>query len=69
MRQTPLAQLAEHKLGRNLAKWVTAQQKAGNGWRRIAQELHAETGVLISHESLRTWFTQKSAKESDRTAA
>ena len=67
--KTPLAQLAEHKLGRSLTKYVKALQADGLGWRRIAQELHAETGVLISHESLRTWFTQKSAKESDRTAA
>lgn len=63
MGKTPLAQLVEHKLGRNLAKWVAARQKAGIGWRRIAQELHAETGVLISHESLRTWFTQQKQRD------
>ena len=56
MRQTPLAQLAEHKLGQSLPKWVAAHLTDGKGWRRISQELHAETGVLISHESLRTWF-------------
>jgi hypothetical protein len=65
VRQTPLAQLAEHKLGRSLAKYVEARQTEGFGWRRIASELHKETGVLVSHESLRTWF----AEQSKRTAA
>jgi len=63
MRQTPLAQLAEHKLGQSLSKWVAAHLKDGKGWRRISQELHTETGVLISYESLRTWYAQQKLRD------
>lgn len=27
------------------------------GWRRIAQEIQKDTGLVVSHESLRSWFT------------
>lgn len=59
MRQTAMAQLVEHKLGRSLAKYVQARhQIEGMGWRRIAQEVHRDTGLVVSHESLRSWFAQ-----------
>lgn len=61
MRQTATAQLIEHKLGRSLAKYVEARQLEGFGWRRIAQQVHADTGVIVSHESLRSWFATKDA--------
>lgn len=56
MRQTPLAQLVEHKLGRSLTKYVKARQVEGFGWRRIAEDVRRETGVTVSHETLRAWF-------------
>lgn len=59
VRQTPLAQLVEHKLGRSLTKYIAARQTEGFGWRRIAEELRKDTGVTVSHESLRTWFTER----------
>ncbi len=56
MRRTPTADLIEMKLGRSLAKYVTARQSEGLGWRRIAHDLKRDTGVLVSHETLRGWF-------------
>lgn len=57
MGKTPTALLIEHKLGRSLAKYVKSRQAEGLGWRRIAGEIRKDTGVVVSHESLRTWFT------------
>lgn len=56
MRQTPLAQLAEAKLGRSLEQFVRLRLAEGIGWRRISDELHAASGIRVSHESLRSWF-------------
>jgi hypothetical protein len=56
MQQTPLARLAEAKLGRPLDQFVRVRLAEGIGWRRIADELHTASGVRVSHEALRTWY-------------
>lgn len=61
MRQTSTQQLLQIKLGRDLATYVKVRQAEGLGWRRIADDLHAETGIRVSHESLRSWFTEAAA--------
>lgn len=58
MRQTPLAELAEHKLGRSLEQFVRIRLAEGIGWRRISDELFAASGQRVSHESLRSWFAE-----------
>lgn len=52
---TPAAQLLEAKLGRNLHLYLAGLIAQHLGWRRIAEQVHADTGVRVSHETLRTW--------------
>jgi hypothetical protein len=52
---TPAALLVEHKLGRDLITYLDALQAAGQSWRQIARHIREETGVVVSHESLRCW--------------
>lgn len=61
MQKTATALLIEHKLGRSLTKYVKARQIEGFGWRRIAAEIRKDTGVIVSHEALRSWFATKDA--------
>lgn len=56
MQRTALSELAESKLGRDLGIYVRVRQAEGLGWRRIADDLHRDSGVVISHEALRSWF-------------
>lgn len=55
-RQTIKQQLVEMKLGRDLSQYVRIRQAEGLGWRRIADDLKRDTGILVSHEALRSWF-------------
>ena len=56
MRKTATALLIEHKLGRSLAADVELRRAHDLSWRRIAEQLTKETGIEVSHESLRSWF-------------
>lgn len=58
MRQTPLARLVELRLGRSLETFVRLRLSEGIGWRRISDELYAASGVRVSHEALRSWFSE-----------
>jgi hypothetical protein len=53
---TPTQQLAELKLGGSLEQWVTDRRTRGDSWRTIARDLHAETNIAVSDETLRQWF-------------
>lgn len=56
---THLQQLIQAKLGtRDLSQYVRIRYAEGLGWRRIAADLERDTGLLVSHEALRTWFGQ-----------
>jgi hypothetical protein len=57
MRQTPLLQLMEIKLGRDLRGYVEEAQAAGRSWRGMAADLTEITGVAVTHETLRAWFS------------
>lgn len=61
MAKTATALLIEHKLGRDLDEYVTELQGRDLGWRRIAEQVRQDTGVIVSHESLRTWFAKTEA--------
>lgn len=58
---SPLRKAAEHRLppGRTLSTFVSIRRRRGKGWRRIAAELRDETGLSISHVTLRRWFDPK----------
>lgn len=61
MRQTPMRQLVELTLGRDLQQYVRIRQAEGLGWRRIADDVKRDTGLSVSHEALRSWFAQPKA--------
>jgi hypothetical protein len=54
---TPTQQLLELKLGRELGDFVTKARDHGDSWRTIARDLHLATGLAVSDESLRQWFS------------
>lgn len=58
---TPTQQLAEIKLGHPLEQWVNEARDRGDSWRTISRDLHLATGVTVSDESLRQWFTPEVA--------
>lgn len=59
MRQTPLQQLVDLKLAGNLREFVLARRAEGQDWRSIANTISEETGQSVSHESLRSWFSDE----------
>lgn len=53
---TPTQQLASIRLGRPVMDWIAEQRQAGVGWDKLAQNLEALTGILISREAPRRWW-------------
>lgn len=69
---TAMRELLEHRLpaGRSLASYVATRRKQGVGWRRIADQLHSDTGVAVSHATLRRWFPDKTGRaQAERVSA
>lgn len=64
MPRTATRQLADIRLGRSLDEFVAEFRAAngtrGGGWRAVSDALFLETGLRISHETLRVWFTKPS---------
>lgn len=62
---TAMRELLEHRLppGQSLAGYIAVNRKRGIGWRRIADQLHSDTGVAVSHATLRRWFPDKPRRE------
>lgn len=48
----------------SLSVFVNAQRDLGRTWREIAEEVELETGVAISYESLRRWFSADTERAS-----
>lgn len=53
-------ELLQLKLGRDLAAYVAEARSKGRDWRTMAADLSVVTGVPVSHETLRAWFTPAS---------
>lgn len=68
MNNSRTAQLIELKLGRSLAKYVEARRVEQMGFRRIAEEIKKDTGIDVSHETLRGWFPLSRATASEDVA-
>lgn len=57
---TPTFKALDHLMGGDgaLTQWVTARRSDGVSWRRIAVELEDETGIDVTHETVRSWFPE-----------
>jgi hypothetical protein len=58
--RTPLRELVEAKLGRDVCEWIAERRKADPkiGWRTLADELEELTGRRVAHMSLVHWCPQ-----------
>lgn len=65
---TPLKQLVEMKLGQPLDGFVSARRQPRKSWRDIAAEIQEQTGVVVSHEALRTWYPDDAEQSADTPA-
>lgn len=68
---TPTYRLAEILLGEPLDEWVRSRRRNGASWRLIAMELWQRTNqeVIVSFETLRSWFPDDDANGGDTEAA
>ena len=57
-RPSRLYRLIEGRLDGTLAEFVAAR-RPDMSWLSIAEELHRQTGVEVSWESLRRWFVDR----------
>lgn len=57
--QTPLYDLVQTRLGRDLGELIVRALDAGRTWRDIASDVSAASGVKVSHESLRRWHKDR----------
>ncbi len=68
MRQTPLSQLIELKLGVDLRRHLLDARAEGKDWRSIAADLTTTTGVSVSHEAVRNWLADELDQPIEATA-
>lgn len=59
VRQTPLSRLIEVTLALDLRAHVIAERTEGKDWRTIAADLSERSGHSVSHESVRSWFSDE----------
>ena len=50
-----LYRLIEDRIDGTLAEYVAARWPR-KGWRKIAADIHTDTGITVSHATLITWF-------------
>lgn len=53
--------LIQLRLGRDLGAFITAARGQGRGYREIAADLRAVTGLPVSYESVRQWEQREEA--------
>jgi hypothetical protein len=58
MRMTPKAALIQDRLGKPLEDWLLSAVGRGRSYRKIAAQIQEETGVVVSHETVRLWLDQ-----------
>ena len=58
---TPKQLLVEHRYDGDLAADIKTMAAAGTSWREMAERVCARCGYLVSYESLRQWYGEKSA--------
>jgi hypothetical protein len=57
MSKTATYRLVEDRLGKDLRRHVVALWKRGESWNAIARDLHGRTGVAVTSETIRVWFS------------
>lgn len=58
--------LLEERLGKSLSRVVSAGRRNSKSWNAIARELHEQTQVAVTSETLRLWFHDlKKGEESE----
>lgn len=53
---TPLQSLLSEKVG-GLDGYVTSRRERGVSWRAIALEIRDDTGIDVTDEALRVWYS------------
>lgn len=61
MPKTPRHVQVETELRRDLEQYVRVRLAEGLSWRAICNDVRRDTGINVSHESLRSWFTEDAA--------
>ena len=56
MAHSPLYQLIEIRMGVTLADYVSMRRAAAASWETIARDVVAESGQILTSETLRLWF-------------
>lgn len=58
---TPTQRAADHILGGTLAEFVASRRVEGRSWRLIARDLMEATGIDVTHETIRGWFSDETS--------
>lgn len=72
MAKTAKHQLVEDRLGQPLDAFIASRYKPyirGFGWRVVAADIEQETGIVVSHETLRSWFADEPRDDAKGDAA
>lgn len=59
MRQTLLTRLIQANLAVDLREYILAARGEGKDWRSISRDLSDRTGVSVSYEAVRSWFSDE----------
>lgn len=62
-------QLIEERLDGTLADYIRNRRPPQATWRQLAAEIHDLTGVDVSYETLRTWFSERDAERTESGSA
>ena len=54
--ETHLQTLVTARLGGDLTAYVDRRRARDCSWRRIAHDIARDTDIILSHETLRSWF-------------
>ena len=58
---THLRALITHKVGGDLTAYVNDRRCMQHSWRKVAANIRRDTGIVVSHETLRAWFATSDA--------
>ena len=59
--ETHLQELVAARLGCDLTKYVSSRRAQEIGWRTIAADIRRDSNMVVSYETLRSWFATSDA--------